>query len=245
MQRYKITIEYDGTRFNGWQRQPRQPKGRTVEGEIEKALSQVLQTDIDVIGQGRTDSGVHAEAQIAHFDAPTQLDKNQMLFAMLGVLPKDVAIYDLEEVADDFHSRFHAVGRQYRYQVVSRPSPIYLNYADMQLNPLDQAKLNTCAELIIGEHDFESFTKSSDEQSSGICTVSKSSFDFQPPLITYRIRGNRFLRHMVRRLVGTMLQVGTGKRTVEEFSQLLNIPRDDIGGHAAPAKGLFLERVYY
>ncbi|MDZ7692761.1 MAG: tRNA pseudouridine synthase A [Balneolaceae bacterium] len=121
MPRYKLLIEYDGTNFFGWQRQP---EGRTVEREIEQALSQILTTPIDIIGQGRTDSGVHAEAQVAHFDYEQDLDSQKLPYALLGVLPRDVSVYKLERVYDDFHARFDAKSRRYRFQVITRSSPM-------------------------------------------------------------------------------------------------------------------------
>ena len=242
MPRYKILIEYDGTEYNGWQLQP---NGRTVEGEIEKALAQILREPVDIVGQGRTDSGVHAEGQVAHFDFPESLDKNRILFALLGVLPKDIAVWDLEEVPDDFHARFDGKARQYRYQIITRPCPLLRNTSEMVLGGLDVDAMNDCARLIIGNHNFESFTKSDDEQPDPVCEVMKSEFEWSEPLLTYRIRANRFVRHMVRRLLGTMIKVGQGKLRVDDFADLLNNPRKDMSGHGASAKGLILEEVEY
>lgn len=242
MPRYKIFIEYDGTDYFGWQRQP---EGRTVEGEIEKAFSQILRRPVDIIGQGRTDSGVHAEAQVAHFDHPEPLEARRITYALLGVLPRDISVYDMEEVAGDFHARFDAQSRRYRYQVVKRPSPLNQRYAQMVLNPLDTAAMETCASAILGIHDFESFTKSGPEQERTECDIIASEFEELDHMLIYYIEANRFLRHLVRRLVGTMIQVGKGKKTVDEFMYLLNHPTPDIGGHGAPSKGLVLEEVRY
>jgi len=242
MPRYKLLIEYDGTRYSGWQKQP---NANTVEEEIESALSQILQTPIDIIGQGRTDAGVHAEGQVAHFDAPEKLDAHRLLFGLLGVLPNDIAVWDMEEVATDFHARFDATSRQYRYQVVTRPSPLWQRQADMILGDLNRDAMKRCAAMIQGVHDFESFTYSSEEQPSTECEVFFSELEFSEPLISYRIRANRFIRHMVRRLVGTMFQVGQGKRSVAEFEDYLHKPSKNKSGHGAFAKGLILESVGY
>lgn len=242
MPRYKILIEYDGTAYNGWQRQP---KGRTVEGEIEQALEQILRRPVDVIGQGRTDSGVHAEAQAAHFDYPGQLDKHKILFALLGVLPEDIAVWELEEVAEDFHSRFDGKARQYRYQIITRPSPLWRRTSEMVLGGLNLDAMKECAQMIYGIHNFESFTKSAEEQPDPICEVQLSEFETDGPLIMYRIKANRFVRHMVRRLVGTMIQVGQGKLGTEDFAELLYNPDREKSGHGAAAKGLILEKVEY
>lgn len=242
MPRYKLLIEYDGTQYSGWQRQP---NANTVEEEIERALSQILQQPIDIIGQGRTDAGVHAEGQVAHFDSSKKLDKHRILFAMLGVLPSDIAVWDMEEVDDDFHARFSALSRQYRFQVITRPSPLWNRHAEMLLGDLDFNAMKDCAKQVKGTHDFESFTYSSEEQPSTDCEVTFSQFEFNDPLIVYRIRANRFVRHMVRRLIGTMLQVGQGKLTVNDFSDLLHKPSKNKSGHGASAKGLILEEVVY
>ncbi len=242
MPRYKILIEYDGTDYSGWQRQP---NSCTVEEEIETALSQILQEPIDIKGQGRTDSGVHAEGQVAHFNFPEKLDEAELLYALLGVLPRDIAVYHLEQVSADFHARFHATSRRYRYQVITRPSPLQHRHALMVLNDLDVDAMKVCAEQILGIHDFESFTKSGPDQEHTECDVMNSKFEQQGIMLIYHIEANRFLRHMVRRLVGTMLQVGKGKQNVAYFKELLNNPQQDIGGHGAPAKGLILEKVGY
>ncbi len=242
MPRYKLLIEYEGTSYSGWQKQP---NANTVEEEIESALEQILRQPVDIIGQGRTDSGVHAEGQVAHFDYPKELNKHRLLFGLLGVLPSDIAVWDMEEVAPDFHARFDGKARQYRYQIIRRPSPLWNNFAEMVIGDLDRKGMMECARLIKGRHDFESFTYSGDEQPGTECEVMTSELVFGTPLITYRIKANRFIRHMVRRLVGTMLQVGQGKRSVEDFAGLLHQPDDEKSGHGAPAKGLILERVEY
>lgn len=242
MHRYKLLIEYEGTRYSGWQKQPNAP---TVEEEIEKALTQILREPIDIIGQGRTDAGVHAEGQVAHFDFSRGLDLHRLQFGLLGVLPRDIAVWHVEEVDRAFHARFDALARQYRYQFVTRPSPLYYRQAAMVLDELDRDSMQKCAASILGRHDFESFTYSGVEQPNVSCEILQSEFLFDDPLITYRIRANRFVRHMVRRLVGTMLQVGEGKRSVADFETLLHNPSKTEGGHGASAKGLILENVGY
>lgn len=242
MPRYKILVEYDGTDYNGWQLQP---KGKTVEGAIETGLSQILQQPVDIVGQGRTDSGVHAEGQAAHFDFPKELDGNKMIYALLGVLPRDIAVWNMERVAEDFHARFNAKSRRYRFQAVTRPSPLWERQAEMVLEELDLKAMRSCAEMILGTHDFESFTISSEDQERTECEVTLSEWSRQDHLLFYRIRANRFLRRMVRRLAGTMIRVGQKKNSIEDFQQLLREPSKDRGGHSAAAKGLILERVEY
>lgn len=242
MHKYKILIEYEGTKYSGWQKQP---NANTIEEEIEKALTQILRQPVDIIGQGRTDAGVHAEGQVAHFDFPNELEKHRILFGLLGVLPRDIAVWEMEEVDPDFHARFYGKSRQYRYQVITRPSPLWNNYAEMILGELNLESMKECSDMLEGTHDFESFTHSSEEQPRTDCDVMISEFNFANPVITYRIKANRFVRHMVRRLVGTMLQVGQGKMTVKQFADYLHKPSKNKNGHGASAKGLILEKVEY
>lgn len=242
MPRYKLFIEYDGTNYCGWQKQP---EDATVEGEIERALSQILQEPIDIIGQGRTDSGVHAEAQIAHVDLPKKVVPKKLLAAFLGTLPRDIAVWKIEEAGADFHARFDGKARRYRYQIITRPSPLYDRFAERVLANLDVEAMQQCAEMILGTHDFESFTYSSPEQTSATCEILHSQFTIEEPLVIYRIKANRFVRHLVRRLVGTMIQVGLGKRSIDYFADLIEHPDTEKSGHGASAKGLILEGVEY
>lgn len=242
MPRYKILIEYDGTNYSGWQKQP---NSNTIEEEIENALAQILRQPVDIIGQGRTDSGVHAEGQVAHFDFPEALDRHRLLYALLGVLPHDIAVWEMNEVDPDFHARFDAISRQYRYQIALRPTPLLRSTAEMVLDKLDLDAMKKCAEKIKGTHNFESFAKTDEEDTETDSDVTRSEFTHESPLIIYHIEAIRFVRHMVRRLVGTMIQVGQGKRTVEEFVNMLENPSVEKNGHGAAAKGLILEKVVY
>lgn len=242
MARYKIHIEFEGTAYSGWQIQPNVP---TIEETIEKALSRILQEDIDIIGQGRTDSGVHAEAQVAHFDTDQAIDSDQLLYALLGVLPRDISVWKMKPVDDDFHARFDAKARRYRYQVVTRPSPLLYKTAAFEPQINHYEEMLGCAEMIKGEHDFESFSKKNKDQPGAECNVTLSALEKEDFRITYHIQANRFVHHMVRRLMGSMLQVGMGKRTIADFADLLNNPHEDKTSHGAPAKGLILEKVLY
>jgi tRNA pseudouridine38-40 synthase len=242
MPRYKILIEYDGTNYSGWQKQS---NSNTIEEEIESALAQILRQPVDIIGQGRTDSGVHAEGQVAHFDFSEDLDRDRLLFALLGVLPHDIAVWNMEQVDEDFHARFDAISRRYRYQIALRPTPLFRSTAEMVLDELDLEAIQKCARKIRGTHNFKSFAKTDDEDPDPTCEVTRSEFSQESPLLIYHIEANRFVHHMVRRLVGTMIQVGQGKRSVEEFTDMLENPTAEKSGHGAAAKGLILEKVRY
>lgn len=242
MPRYKIFIEYNGSAYCGWQKQP---NSDTVEEEIERALHRFLGRPVNIIGQGRTDSGVHAEGQIAHFDFPEKLDSHQMLSAFLGVLPFDISVWKIEEVPADFHARFHAKWRCYRYQMALRPMPLWRSTSEMILGNLNTDAMHRCAEETLGSHHFDSFTKSDNEALNSVCEVRRSEFSQNDSLLIYHIEANRFVRHMVRRLVGTMIQVGRGKRTVDEFVGMIHQPDENKNAHGAAAKGLILEGVGY
>lgn len=242
MPRYKLLIEYDGTHYSGWQRQP---KASTVEQAIEEGLSRILRQEIDIIGQGRTDSGVHAEGQVAHFDAPELLEEGRILYALLGVLSRDITVHGLERVEDDFHARFDAVSRQYRYQVITQPRALHRHWTHRVLGDFDMDALRTCAEMIVGKHDFARFAKQTDDLPHTFCEVTESKVWQEGALVCYRIRANRFLHNMVRRLVGSMLNVATGRENMEYFSDMLKNPDAAEGGHTAPAQGLILEKVFY
>lgn len=242
MPRYKILIEYNGANYCGWQKQP---NGATVEEEIEKALARILRQPVDIIGQGRTDSGVHAEGQVAHFDFYESLDRDRLLYALLGVLPHDIAVWDITEVPSDFHARFDAQYRRYRYQIALRPVPLLRETSEMVLNRLDLKAMHSCAQKVSGIHKFDSFTKPNNDNFGSECDVQISEFSYQEPLLIYRIQANRFVHHMVRRLVGTMIEVGKGKRTVDEFIDMLKNASEKKNGFGAAAKGLILEKVGY
>lgn len=242
MPRYKICIEFDGTNYSGWQKQP---NSNTVEEEIESALSRILRQSVDVVGQGRTDSGVHAEEQVAHFDFPDEIDCDELLYALLGVLPNDISVWHLQEAAPEFHARFDATSRRYRYQIARRRVPLLRATTEMILGDLNLEAMRHCAQKISGVHNFDSFTKPDNENPNSTCEVTCSEFVEKEPLLIYHIEANRFVRHMVRRLVGTMIEVGQGKRTVDEFEDMIENPGKEKNGHGAAAKGLILEKVNY
>ncbi len=242
MPRYKLTIEFDGTNYSGWQKQP---NANTVEEEVEAGLSRILTETVDVIGQGRTDSGVHAQGQVAHFDFPEPLDPDRILYALLGVLPHDIAVWKMQEVSDDFHARFDAKSRYYKYQIARRPVSLLRNISEMVLDDLDVEAMRYCAQKIIGTHNFDSFTKPDNDNPDSTCEVSRSEFIDEDPLLIYHIEANRFVRHMVRRLVGTIIEVGKGKRAVDEFTDMIENPSKQKNAHGASAKGLILKDVNY
>lgn len=240
--RYKLTIEYNGSGFSGWQIQP---DARTVEGELEKAFSKILQRDVDLIGQGRTDAGVHARGQVAHVDIENVSDTQKLIFGVNGLAGREVYIHKIEEVDPEFHARFDATSREYAYTILKKPFPLQDDLGWSQTAVLDSSKLYECAALLKGEFDFSGFSKFNEENFTTLCTIHKSTFEEFDDKWVYRISANRFLRNMVRRITGTIVEVAKGKLTVSEFSELLKNPDADVKSFTAPAKALVLEKVFY
>ena len=243
MKRYQLIFEYDGTDFSGWQKQP---VGRTVEGEIEKGFSQLFQFDVDIIGQGRTDAGVHAKAQVAHVDLPPAYSCEKIVHAMKGLLPDDIALHSIIPVSSDFHSRFDAVARRYQYNVSLRKSPLERRISWSVSREPDLKLLKKLAQIIVGSHNFVNFcVPSEDSYQTTICRVSESKWEVSENRLFYYIEGNRFLRHMVRRLVGGMMHAATGKSDQEVFLSLLKAEECNKKAFSAPSQGLILTKVIY
>ena len=242
MPRYKLTIEYNGTHFSGWQIQP---DSRTVEGELERAFSQILQQPIDLIGQGRTDAGVHAKGQVAHVDLPKQEDFQKLIYGVNGISGEHIRIHKIEEVHGEFHARFDAVSREYEYRVLTTPSPLKNDFAWWPGEKPDIQILQSCSELILGEHDFNGFSRFNEDNYTTLCTITKALWEEREGEIVFHIRANRFLRNMVRRLVGTMTEVSSGKISQDDFVFILNNPDTDKRTYTAPPRGLVLKEVFY
>lgn len=242
MPRYKLTIEYDGTNFSGWQIQP---NDITIEGTLEQAFSTVLQQEIDLVGQGRTDAGVHARGQVAHVDLPENTDLEKMLLGVNRIVGEEIQVTEIELADNDFHARFDAIGRQYEYTITTRNIPTMHRYAWALFQPLDRKILEECATLLKGEIDFAGFSKYNEDNYTTLCDIQLSEFEFDGEVIRYHIRANRFLRNMVRRLVGTMVRVAQGKKSIEDFQLKLEKPAFKMPTHTAPAKGLILKKTFY
>lgn len=241
--RWKLTLAYDGRHFYGWQRQP---DCRTVQGVLETALSRFSNERIRVFGQGRTDRGVHALGQTAHVDLPAHLTSERLFGAMRGFLPADLRLIRAEPVASDFHARFHAVSRQYRYQL-STHSDLLNRHQRWELDHTpDLELLNRYAAILTGCHDFGTIARTvADEERSTLCTMVTSRWTEEPDGLRFTIEGDRFLRHLVRRLVGTMIRLEAAGAPLEQWESRLYGGSDGAQIYAAPAHGLLLLKVRY
>ncbi|MBD3381832.1 MAG: tRNA pseudouridine(38-40) synthase TruA [candidate division Zixibacteria bacterium] len=242
MPNFKLTIEYDGTGFSGWQVQPGL---RTVQGEIEKALENHLGYEVKITGGGRTDAGVHALGQTASFKADIDWGADAVRKAINGVLPDDILIVDCSEVGDDFNARFSALSRHYRYQIYSDRSSLRRNLFWCYEDKLDFDLLQTMASYIRGEHDFASFCVKKSQKPSNLCRVEKSYWTNDGKEFTFQIISNRFLHGMVRSLVGSMIKVNAGSLELFEFKDLIDNPERSEKVLTAPANGLYLVEIRY
>lgn len=242
MRNIKLLLEYDGTSYVGWQRQA---NGKSIQGEIEDVLCKILQEKVNVIGAGRTDAGVHARGQVANFRTETSLSIEEIQNGLNGLLPDDIVVHNAEEVPPEFHARYSAKERVYSYLITVKPLALMRHYAWYVRYSLDVDSMNSAAQAIIGTHDFVSFSKADSKVNDYQCTVLCSRWPMIDSTFLYEIRANRFLHGMVRALVGTMVDVGRGYITCDEFVNILQKKDRKEAGMAAPAKGLVLESVVY
>ena len=243
MKNYKLEITYDGTSYSGWQIQK---DDRTIQGCIEKAIKKFLKIEsVNLVGSGRTDSGVHANNQTANIALSTNMNCDQIRKAINANIPNDIFISKCKEIDLDFNSRFDALKREYIYYITNDFSPMKRFYFWQNNRIFDKDELVKCANLMIGKNNFSLFSKASSETKNKICIIYESSWTFNEDSFSYRIVGNRFLQHMVRLIVGTMLEVSLGRITFDDFRSMLNCKEIKAKAVRAPAKGLFLNKVYY
>jgi len=242
MRNVKLTIEYDGAGFSGWQTQN---NGRSVQGELERALQEILQENVRVVGAGRTDAGVHARGQVAHCSVENTMDVDRMCRAVNALLPPDVVVHGVEEVGDTFHARYSATGRRYRYTITQVPVALGRERSWFVSSPLEIDAMQKCADGILGEHDFSAFAKTGSSVKHFRCTVANARWYGEEDIRVFDITSNRFLYGMVRALVGTMVDVGRGRLTTDDFQAIMNSKDRRNAAMAAPARGLVLEEVLY
>lgn len=240
--RYFICFSYFGKAYHGWQNQP---NAVTVQQVLEGALSTLLRQKITVTGAGRTDAGVHAKEMYAHFDVDKPVETVELTHRMNSFLPDDIAIAKVFRVRDDAHARFDAVERTYEYWVVQEKNPFYKDAAHFVWLPLDLDNMNKAASIIMEYDDFECFSKSNTDVKTFICDVKKAHWEKRNEKLVFTITADRFLRNMVRAVVGTLLDVGLGKTEPEAVRSIVESKDRGKAGVSVPAKGLYLTKVTY
>lgn len=245
MQTWKLTLEYDGTRFSGWQKQL---NARSVQGELIKASESFLKTTVDVGGAGRTDAGVHALNQVAHLkikEVKSKFSNKQLQYGLNDLLPSTVNILKVENAPQNFHARHDAVARYYLYQISTRRTAFGKNYVWWVKDKLNLKAMNDASEMLVGKHDFYSFCEATPKQTSTIVVVDAAQIFTCDSLILFRIGASHFLWKMVRRIVGALVDVGRENLSVKDFQKLLVTKSKQTAAWTAPPSGLFLERILY
>ena len=242
--RFFLTLSYKGTAYNGWQIQLNAP---SVQQVLQQALSRLLHAEIGVLGAGRTDTGVHASYYVAHFetDSDKPLDAVNFCYHLNAMLPKDIAVSRVKRVKDDAHARFSALRRQYKYYITAKKDAFRYDTAMHYTIPLDIDAMNEAAKVLLEMEDFTSFCKLHGDNKTNICHVTESHWAMEGDMLVYTVSADRFLRNMVRALVGTMLEVGRGKMDAAGFRQVIDARDRGAAGTSAPPQGLFLTAIDY
>lgn len=245
MRNIRLLLQYEGTRYQGWQRQT--SSENTIQGKLEQLLSKMCNEPIEVMGSGRTDAGVHALGQVANFHTTSTMSTEEMLSYINEYLPQDIAVLQVTEAAPRFHSRLNACGKRYCYRVINSaiPNVFWRRYALEFPEDLYMYAMMEAASYLLGEHDFKAFTSAKKGKKSTVRRIDKIDIERERDLLTFTFEGNGFLHHMVRILVGTLLEVGTGKRKPEEMSEILASGSREKAGALVSAKGLTLMEVFY
>ena len=244
MQRYFIYLAYDGTAYHGWQIQP---NGESVQECLMRALATLMRREVEVIGAGRTDAGVHALGQVANFHTESAMSVEEILEYCNRYLPEDIAVVEVSEAAPRFHSRLNATGKRYRYRIINSqiPDVFWRRYATEEPEELDLDAMRKAAELLLGEHDFKAFTSAKKSKKSTVRRIDEIRIERIENRVEFVFTGNGFLHHMIRILMGTLLEVGKGIRTPESVTDILKSGDRAKAGALVPAKGLVLEEVFY
>ncbi len=240
--RYFLELSYFGKAYHGWQNQP---NAISVQEEIENAISVVFQHKIDIVGAGRTDAGVHAKQIFAHFDVEEELQKEAFQFKMNSLLPADIALKDVFKVRSDAHARFEALSRSYEYHIVQQKDPFLEDRSYFLKNRLNVEKMNQAAEILKDYTNFKCFSKSKTDVKTYNCKISEAVWKTEGEVLVFHISADRFLRNMVRAIVGTLLEIGFGKQPVESMHEIIKSKDRSRAGTSVPAKGLYLTRVTY
>ena len=243
MHRYFIELSYNGTNYHGWQIQP---NANTVQAELNAKFSTIVQEAVEVVGCGRTDTGVHARFYVAHIDLIDEIeDFSKICYKINSILPNDISIHRIFEVHADLHARFSAISRTYRYYVSTIKNPFLQNQAWMFQRSLNVDLMNEASNILLNQSDFAAFAKSHSDNATTLCNVTNAKWMNDAGLLIFEITANRFLRNMVRAIVGTIVDVGLGNITISDFIEIIESKNRSKAGFSVPACGLFLEEVSY
>ena len=245
MNRYKCIIAYDGSDYSGYQIQP---KKRTIQSQIEAILTKMHKgAAVKISASGRTDAGVHAKGQVIHFDSPLSLPEQKWEMALNSMLPEDISVLSVEKTAPDFHARFDANGKEYRYFLYQSPKrdPFQRKYAFHYPYPLSLEAMREASSYLLGTHDFSSFCSARTEVEDKVRTIETIEIIQEGESISFRFTGNGFLYNMVRILVGTLVEIGSGKRNPKDIVEILDKKDRRYAGKTAPGQGLYLWKVLY
>ncbi len=240
--RYFIKLAYNGTHYHGWQCQP---NAESVQETLNKALSIVLNSEINLMGAGRTDTGVHAKEMYAHFDFETPLDSQNLIHKLNSYLPKDIVIYDIIPVHEDAHARFDATKRTYEYHIHTFKDVFLQDQSWYYHQNLDLDLMNEASKLLLNYTDFQCFSKVNTDVNTFNCTIFEAYWTQENNNLIFTISANRFLRNMVRAIVGTLVYVGLHKITIEDFNEIIISKSRDNAGFSVPAHGLYLTKIDY
>ena len=245
MRNIKCIIAYEGTRYQGWQRQD--SSDNTIQGKLEQLISRMCDEKIEIQGSGRTDAGVHSLGQVINFHTRSLMSTEEMFVYMNQYLPEDIAVVEIKEVSERFHSRLNAKGKQYSYRVwnSSVPNVFWRRYSHTVEQPLNIESMQRAAGYLLGEHDFKSFTSAKKGKKSTVRNIKSIDIRKDGDMLTFTFQGDGFLYHMIRILMGTLLEVGMGLRHADSIPEVIAAENREAAGVLVPAKGLVLEKVFY
>ena len=240
--RYFLELAYNGTNYHGWQYQP---NASSVQETLNKALSTILKTTIDIVGAGRTDTGVHAKQMFAHFDCDTKIDVPQLVHKLNSFLPKDIAVFNIHKVLDDAHARFDAKKRTYEYHIHHQKDVFENNGSWQYQNELNIEKMNHACKVLFEYTNFECFSKVNTDVNTFNCEIYEAHWQQNDNQLIFTISADRFLRNMVRAIVGTMINIGLEKITLADFKKIIESKDRNQAGFSVPAHGLYLTKIEY
>lgn len=242
MKRIRCIVMYDGTHFNGYQRQPGQ---RTIQGEIEAALEKICKKPVTIHSSGRTDTGVHAKGQVFHFDSDLKMDGSQYMRAFNAILPADIYVLESQQVHDEFHARYHGKIKEYHYRLsLNTYNPLNRNYVYYHRRLLNIESMREAMTYLLGTHDFTSFCGNPDEVDK-VRTIYQAELINEDGELTFCFVGNGFLRYMIRIIMGTLIQIGEGRKQPVDIKKIIDAKNREVAGYTAKPQGLYLQSVKY